>query len=437
MAVATSAGVGARPSPASRSRSGSRSTQSSGITRHLGPGRIQAASDLVQQPSGDLAQRTAPGPSRRVAPLGGLQQTRLVGEDGVADPRRLRRPRSAGRAAASGRCGRPVPGRTPTASSVPEAFPPGGHPAQVVADQQQPCGGRRQRLQLVRRPGAGARRPRSLVAGGQRAQHRPYRLGRRADRISAPAHRQHLDPVHTGSWSPRSPRCPRAAASRGHRHPSSRSAPTSRSSPPPPGSRSTSALRWPDRAATNASPAANVEAPTPPEPPVTQIVRPEPAGRRLRSAIAPDSQRTLPGTTTTAAPSGIDHWYASGAVCGLGQQVHLRPPREPELGQRRRRGPRRSAAWRRCSSGSAGSPGRWSPPPPVRRRPPPTGHGRAARGRPYSPRSWGRRRGGGPCRECADATRRRYTLAEICGQRPAADPGLWTTSRENLTKVRE
>ena len=61
------------------------------------------------------------------------------------------------------------------------------------------------------------------------------------------------------------------------------------------------------RAATNARPAAKVEAPTPPEAPTTQITSPVPFRGAPRSAIALASHPAPSGNVTTAAPNDIDH----------------------------------------------------------------------------------------------------------------------------------
>ena len=123
-------------------------------------------------------------------------------------------------------------------------------------------------------------------------------------------------PSTLGSCPVRSPRCPRAVASRGHRQPAVRSAPSSRSSPPERGSASISIVRCEARAATNASPDASVDAPTPPEPPTTQTRLPTPSPVPLISARASDNQPALAGRDTTAAPSRIDHCCAWAAeVC--------------------------------------------------------------------------------------------------------------------------
>src|SRR5215213_10135640 len=220
--------------------------------------------------------------------------------------------------------------------------------------------------------------------------------------------------------------CPRAATSRGQRHPSSRSAPTRRSSPPPVGSRSTSTLRRPERAATNASPAANVEVPTPPEPPVTQISRPDPDGRRLSSAIAPDSHRTLPGTTTTAAPRAIDNWYASGA-----------PPVSASRYTSARRGSR--------SSASAGA---WSTPTSsidallhrARRKPGSLATSASKPAAATTDRAWSSSSGFAVLTTIVGSPAWRGSMAGVCGRHPGplrrrgdlwttlpASAGLWTT----------
>ncbi len=78
---------------------------------------------------------------------------------------------------------------------------------------------------------------------------------------------------------------PLACDSAGQRRPSSDSQPSTRSTPPPKGSASTSSVRRPRRAAVTARPPARTDAPAPPRPPRTATTRPGP-GEPIESAAA-------------------------------------------------------------------------------------------------------------------------------------------------------
>ena len=116
-------------------------------------------------------------------------------------------------------------------------------------------------------------------------------------------------PSTVGSCPPRSPRCPRALASRGQRQPSTRSAPEQQIQPAAvPVGVDAAVLRCHARAAAKARPAAkrgraDTSGPTDDADDLARPVRGAP-----RSAIAPASHPAPSGRVITAAPSGIDHW---------------------------------------------------------------------------------------------------------------------------------
>ena len=159
-------------------------------------------------------------------------------------------------------------------------------------------------------------------------------------------------PSSCGSCPARSPSCPRAPASRDQRQPDTRSAPISRSRPPPSRSASTSRLRRTCRAAVNANPAASVETPTPPEPPINAITRPG-----------------------SARPSGQVGHGAGQPARALRQHDDRRAERPPTNGRRQRWPRPRPTGRPRCGGPTAGrqplGPGRSrsGPSPPSSRRP--------------------------------------------------------------------
>lgn len=75
--------------------------------------------------------------------------------------------------------------------------------------------------------------------------------------------------------------------------------------PPPNRSASTRATDDPDLDAVQASEAASVEVPTPPEPPSSTVTRPVPWLPGPANTV--DSQARPSGSTITSAPNGIDH----------------------------------------------------------------------------------------------------------------------------------
>ena len=143
---------------------------------------------------------------------------------------------------------------------------------------------------------------------------------RRGGAVRGPVARQDGQPTRAVNSGAGSAACRALAGTRpapvptsGQRRPSRSSAPSTRSTPPPRGSQSTSSARSPLRAARTAVATANTDAPAPPRPPTTASTAPPPPPPSAAWASAATSHGSASGREITcSAPTATACFHASG-----------------------------------------------------------------------------------------------------------------------------
>ena len=193
-----------------------------------------------------------------------------------------------------------------------------GHRCDPGRRRARPQLGRDDEVDLIRRAATRASPTRRVAAEGRRrSTSRPRRPASSAASIasggtvigSPRSHDRITSSERPGSASTNAGvgTSPLAWDSAGQRSPSSDSQPSTRSTPPPNGSASTSSVRRPRRAAVTAKPPARTEAPAPPRPPRTAMTRPFPPPSE--PTIAPEVVGPT-GSCTPAAPAGAPERFA-------------------------------------------------------------------------------------------------------------------------------